>query len=120
MPAWPSGVPFICSLRDLERSGPLGDRAEFVPDVGLPKVRRRTTASYRRLAGVTGVMDATQFAAFETFWTTDLAGGVLDFTAVHPVTGATATFRPAADSYGEALVAAGLRRVSLVLYEIPT
>jgi len=120
MPAWPSDVPFICSLSDLDRSGPLGQVAEFTPDVGVPKVRRRTTAPYRRLAGATGVMDATQYAAFEAFWETDLADGVLDFTATHPATGATVTFRPTGGGYNETLVAAGKYRVSLALYEIPT
>lgn len=120
MPAWPADVPFLCSLKDLDRSGPLGRVSEFVPDVGVPKTRRRTTAAYRRIAGATDVMDATQYADFLDFWESTLAGGVLDFTATHPVTGATVTFRPTGDGYGETLVAAGKVRISLVLYEIPT
>lgn len=120
MPTWPATVPFLCSLTDIDRSGPLGNVSEFVPDVGLPKVRRRTTAAYRRLAGATPVIDATQYAAFLAFWEADLADGVLDFTATHPSTGATATFRPTGDGYGETLVAAGKYRISLALYEIPT
>ena len=118
--AWPAGVPFLCSLKDLDRSGPLGRVSEFVPDVGDPKVRRRTTRAYRRVGGATDVMDAAQYADFLDFWEDAIAGGVLDFTATHPVTGATATFRPTADGYSETLVAAGKVRISLSLYEIPT
>lgn len=120
MPAWPTSVPFLCSLSDLDRTGPLGQKWEFTPDVGVPKVRRRTTAAYRRLSGATAVMTAAQYADFLSFWETDLSDGVLDFTATHPVTGATATFRPTGDTFGETLVAAGQYRISLSLYEIPT
>lgn len=120
MPAWPTDVPFLCSLPDIRRSGPLGRKSEFQPDVGPPKTRNRTTASFRRLSGVTAVMDVTQYADFLTFWETDLAGGVLDFTATHPVTGATVTFRPTGEEYGEQLVAAGQVRISLSLYEVPS
>ena len=87
--------------------------------MGVPKVRRRTTAAYRRLSGATEAMTATQYAAFLAFWETDLADGVLDFTATHPVTGVTTTFRPAGETFGETKVAADKWRISLALYEIP-
>lgn len=120
MPAWPAGVPFICSVPDLRRSGPIGRKVEFTPDVGPPKTRNRVTTTYRRISGVTAVMTLAQYAAFQSFWETDLLGGALDFTATHPVTGATATFRPTGDEYDEQLVAAGKVRIALSLYEIPS
>lgn len=120
MPAnWPSDVPFLCSLSDIGRTGPLGQVSEFTPDVGVPKVRRRTTASYRRLSGVTPPLTADQYAAFLDFWENSLADGVLDFNATHPVTGDTTTFRPTGDGYSETLAAAGKIRIGLALYEIP-
>jgi hypothetical protein len=117
--SWPSGVPFINRVVDLDRSGPLGQKAEFKPDVGLPKVRRRTTAAYREISGSTRGMTATEYANFVAFWEDDLADGVLDFTAPHPVTGATMTFRPTGEAYGETNLGAGKTRVTLSLFELP-
>lgn len=119
MPAWPAAVPFLSRLADLSYSGPLGQLSKFQPDVGLPKIRRRTTASYRSLSGSTRPMSAVEFAAFEDFWKDDLAGGVLDFTATHPVTGATATFRPSGDTYEPVSVGAGKTRVQFSVFELP-
>lgn len=116
---WPSSVPFICSLDDLQYSGPKNDVAVFEPDVGPPMLRRRTTAAYRTLYGATPVLSADEFAAFEAFWNDDLEGGVGRFTATHPVTGKAATFQPDGRGYDVIPLGRGQVRVRLGLYEVP-
>jgi len=118
-PAWPSGIGFLTHMPALRYDGPQGDVAAFNPDVGPPKLRRRSTAGYRPLAGETPILTAAQLSTFEAFWETDLGGGVQDFTATHPVTGATATFRPTGDGYRVMRLAPGLFRVGLSVYEVP-
>ncbi len=113
MPSWPATVPFLCVLPSLKYGGPQGTRVEFQPDVGDPKVRNRSTASWRQISGETSVLDTTQRAAFEAFWANDLAGGVLSFTATHPITGATATFQPTGQTYD--VIARGAGKVSIGL-----
>lgn len=119
MPAWPASIRFIDLYRSLRTQGPQGDVASFMPDVGPPKTRRRTTASYRPISGETPPLTKAELAVFEAFWETDLAGGVLDFTATHPLTGSTATFRPTGTGYRLVPVGAEKVRVALSLYEVP-
>jgi len=120
MATWPSGIGFLTHMPSLRYDGPEGDVAAFGPDVGPPKLRRRTTAAYRRLSGATPILTATERATFLAFWETDLAGGVLDFTATHPFTGQTATFRSDGRGFRETLLAPGLFRISLGVFEVPS
>ena len=63
----------------------------FTPDVGPPKMRRRSTAS-STLTSVAYRMTKTQLDAFNTFYETTLADGSLPFDWRHPVTGVTYTW----------------------------
>jgi hypothetical protein len=53
-------------------------------DVGPAKVRRRTSAAIRPVAGKM-LMNSTQLSAFKTFYNTDLLGGSLRFSWVDPI-----------------------------------
>lgn len=116
-PTWPATVPFIVLLSALTYSGPSRDVHTFTPEVGPPKTRRRGTLRHRPLSGRTTSMTADQYATFETFWEDDLKGGVLDFTATHPLRGVTATFRPKGD-YDTIPIGGNRVRVAMSLTEI--
>ena len=116
IPIWPSSVPFLCALRNLSGSGPENDVSVFMPDAGMGRARRITTAPIRAVSGATPALTATQFAAFEDFWDTDLESGVLPFYAIHPGRGVAVPFRRSdARPYGEQPVGAGLTKVTLSL-----
>lgn len=58
----------------------------FMPDVGTPKARRRSTA-VSTITQVTFEFNDTQLAAFKTFYETTCLDGSLPFDWAHPVTG---------------------------------
>ena len=59
--------------------------AAFSPDVGPPKIRKRSTAA-SWLTSVAFRMTTTQLAAFYAFYEDTLEDGSLPFTWAHPVT----------------------------------
>lgn len=59
---------------------------------GSPKIRRRFTKKVKQFS-VTILLTQAQFATFEDWWDTTLAGGSLPFEWVHPLTREITTFR---------------------------
>ena len=65
---------------------------ETTMEAGPAKVRRRFTMGWKQFKMMMK-LTGTQRVAFETFYTTTVAGGSLRFDWVHPVTRVSATFR---------------------------
>lgn len=77
MPTWPSTLPqkpLVEGYAETFQSGQV--RSEM--DTGPPKVRRRFTATVNRFE-MSFMMDSTQLDTLESFYETDLEGGVLQF-----------------------------------------
>lgn len=91
MPSWPASLPQFVQEQGYSETLPQ-QRIESVVDAGPPKTRRRFTNNNRPITCEIWC-DASQAAAFETFYDADLAGGVLSFTWVNPITQAAKTFR---------------------------
>lgn len=87
--AWPSNIPQCPTLGMTEQRQP--NIAGFSPDVGPPKMRRRSTAVVT-VTAVTYRMNVAQLASFNTFYQTTLADGTLPFTWKHPVDQLTYTW----------------------------
>jgi len=87
-------------------------------EVGIAKVRRRYTKGINELR-VSIWVTQSQFNDFETFYDTTLAGGVLSFNFVDPITKATKVYRfkapPETDYVGGETFA-----ISMTWEEIPT
>ncbi len=88
---WPTALP----------DKPLAEGfAETVPDQvlrtemdqGPAKLRRKTTAGVRRIQAKY-ILSATQVAALDSFYDTDLKAGSLSFSYTHPRTGVLETVR---------------------------
>jgi hypothetical protein len=86
MTTWPSTLP-QCPIMNFSEQRQRNVVA-FEPDVGPPKMRRRSTA-VAVLTSMTFRMSTTQLAAFNTFYETTLSDGVLPFDWAHPVTKVT-------------------------------
>jgi len=117
MATWPTGLscPILDSLSEQRQR----NVASFQPEVGPPKMRRRSTA-----AGVLTTIafrwtDA-QVAIFDTFYITTIADGSMPFTMNHPRTTTSYSWMFVPD---EAPViqrfAPGLCRVSIKLIRLP-
>lgn len=92
MATWPVSLP-VAPLLDGFSYQPANTLVVSEMDAGLPKVRRRFTAG-PDMASASWLLTAAQFETFRSFFTTDLAGGALSFTAEHPLPPyATATIR---------------------------
>lgn len=89
--AWPATLPQFVQEQGFDETLP-NQRLESSVDSGPPKARRRFTKNYRAIQCEIWC-DADQADDFEDFYETDLAGGVLPFTWVNPVTQTAATFR---------------------------
>lgn len=89
--AWPATLPQYFQEQGYSESPP-DQRLESNVDSGPPKTRRRYTNNYRPIQGTIWCTED-QWEDFETFYDVDLAGGVLPFTWVHPITRAAATFK---------------------------
>ena len=90
MADWPATLPDDWILDGA--SGAFGDNTlRSQPDVGPPKLRRRSTAMPDRFSGSL-LMTTTQIGYLDTFYKTTLGGGSLPFDWLHPVTGASASF----------------------------
>jgi hypothetical protein len=61
-------------------------------DVGLAKVRRRSTREIDTASGSIH-LKFSDYSIFKTFYKTSINGGVTPFTIIHPIEQVTATFR---------------------------
>jgi len=101
--AWPGSLPSYVQEQGYGEMLP-DTNLESQMDTGPAKIRPRFTTANRRFTWIIR-MDATQAAAFETFWDTTLKKGSLPFDWVHPRTRVVMTFRfrrppPAARPFG--------------------
>jgi hypothetical protein len=81
---WPATLPQCPILNGLSEQRQR-NVAAFQPDIGPPKMRRRSTAA-SVLTSVVFKMSTTQLTAFNTFYETTLSDGTLPFDWAHPVT----------------------------------
>jgi hypothetical protein len=87
--AWPGTIPqkpLVGFAEQRQRNV-----ASFNPDVGEPKVRRRSTAVTIN-CNAQFIMTDLQLVDFITFFETTLSDGTLPFTWAHPRTGVTYTW----------------------------
>lgn len=82
--AWPATLP-QCPILNGFSEQRQRNLAFFDPDVGPPKIRRRSTA-VGVLTNLAFRMTTTQLAAFNTFFETTISDGSLPFTWAHPIT----------------------------------
>lgn len=84
MSAWPATIPQCPILNGLAEQRQR-NVASFPPDVGPPKLRRRSTAAAVQTTVVFKMSNA-ELVDFNTFYETTLADGTLPFTWDHPRT----------------------------------
>lgn len=94
------------------------NRATFGPEVGPPKLRRRSSVPTAVLSWEQH-LTAAQFAALRTFYETTLQDGVLTFTRTHPRTGASGTFRFTGPPQSRNVAGIDLYRVTFSVREQP-
>ena len=93
--AWPSTIPqgpIYGGFTEVRQR----NVASFSPDVGPPKMRRRSTAVGVNTQATFQFSD-TDLATFNTFFETTLVDGTLPFTWTHPVTAVSYTWMFAPD-----------------------
>jgi len=110
MVTWPATLPQYLSTSGFqEKAEAQSIRSNM--DAGPAKVRRRFTAKVIEIKGQIEI-DSTQHATLETFYDTTLGGGTLTFDWIHPVSGATVSYRfkepPTYSSAGPVLFTANL------------
>ncbi len=81
--AWPTDLPQCPILNGWDET-PQPNVATFAPEVGPPKMKRRSTAK-TWLSNVVYRMTSAQLVSFKTFYETTLEDGTLPFTWNHPV-----------------------------------
>jgi hypothetical protein len=81
---WPSTIP-QCPILNGFNERPQPNVASFTPEVGPPKMRRRSTAK-GWLTNMTFRFTNAQMVTFLTFYETTLKDGSLPFTMNHPRT----------------------------------
>ncbi len=86
MTTWPSDLPQCPTLVFTEQRQ--RNLVAFQPDVGEPKIRRRSTAT-AVLTNMAFRMTNAQVLSFNTFFETTLKDGSLPFDFAHPVTKVT-------------------------------
>ena len=117
MAAWPGTLPALPDQDTyIEKVPNLLIRSSM--DIGPAKIRKRMTANTREHT-VTLQLDATQLAAFDTFFITDCSAGAIPFTWVRARDGAAKTFR-----FGEQLpeyrnIGSTIWSVSFTMEELP-
>lgn len=82
VPAWPAALPQTLFVGGYGQTYP-NVTIKSDMDAGPAKVRRRFTAGVEPVSG-TMLMDATELAALDTFFTTTLLGGSLRFSWTTP------------------------------------
>jgi hypothetical protein len=96
---------------------PQNNVAQFVPEVGAPKMRSRSTAN-GATASCYFILTPTQLGVFNTFYETTLVSGALPFDWTHPILGTQYSwcFAAAPQTSDET---AGAMRVSVQLIRLP-
>lgn len=84
MATWPTTIPQCPTLNAFSEEKQV-NVAAFAPDVGPPKIRRRSTAA-SWLTSVAFRMTTDELADFYAFYEDDLEDGSLPFTWDHPIT----------------------------------
>ena len=90
MAVWPAGLPqgMFIGLQDARVSS----LVRSPTDAGIPKVRRRFTATLRVLS-VPIVLTTSERTTFDTFYISTLAEGSLPFDWTDPIDGSTVEYR---------------------------
>ena len=91
MANWPGGLPPL-PLQGTLQTSPEDIRDVFEPDLGPDIIRRVAQTAGENLAFSISLTDD-QYTPFTTFWDDTTNHGADTFTWVHPVTGASETFR---------------------------
>ena len=90
MVTWPTSLPAI-ELSSLKESPP-DNLIRSNMDIGVDKIRRRTTSAPRDLS-FTLKLNQTQLQTLDDFYVTDTFSGSLSFDYIHPRTGSTVKAR---------------------------
>lgn len=90
-PAWPGSLPAYVEQAGYNERLP-DQTLETAMETGPGKTRQRFTTNVQPF-GFVIKMTAAQYATFETFFRTTLAGGSLKFDWVHPRTRVAATYQ---------------------------
>ncbi len=117
IPLWPASLPQR-PLADGFAETPPNLLVRSATDIGPAKARRRATAGVTRLRAAFR-LSPSQLATFRSFFASDLQGGALSFSWVHPVTGALGSFRIVPPPTIEPVAAGIAWRVSLDLELLP-
>ncbi|MCF2522349.1 hypothetical protein [Bradyrhizobium sp. G127] len=88
---WPIDVP-LRTLQSGYSEAPEKNTADFQPEVGPPKTRRRTSISSDVIT-CSGNFSSEEWDALVAFYRTTLADGSLPFTRAHPRSGLSMTFK---------------------------
>lgn len=92
--------------------------AEFQPEVGPPKRRRRMSISSDTIA-FSLIMTTAEYANFLTFYRTTISDGTLPFTFPRPRTGSTETWNFVGKAPTMRFLDFGLYEVSLTMKNVP-
>lgn len=87
MPAWPASLP-QCPILNAFSERRQRNVVSFVPEVGKPKMRRRSTAA-TVVTQCAFRMTTTQLNVFDGFYVDDIDDGSLPFTWAHPISKVT-------------------------------
>ncbi len=90
MSVWPVSLPL--PLSNTLQETPPQSLIRTQMDAGVPKVRRRSTATVRQLSFQV-MLSASQVSTLDTFFLTTTLGGSEEFDYTHPRTGAAVTAR---------------------------
>lgn len=92
MPVYPASLEF-CYIGGSYSEQPVDGVLRTQMDAGPEKTRRRFTATPTNISFTLPWMTRAEYATFKTFFETDLEGGALSFTATHPITNVSESFR---------------------------
>ena len=92
VPNWPADLPQFPQRQGFS-GGPVDTRVKFETEYGPPITRNRTTANPETYDATFRNLRLTSVAAFKTFYTTTLGGGVRNFAWRDPVTGDAALWK---------------------------
>ena len=118
-PIWPTSLP-QAPLVDQWTGGPQRNIVSFQPEIGPSITRRRGSSALSVWEAAFPPFDATQLAAFRSFFEDDLFDGVLAFQWDDPITGTTCLWRFADEEppYKITATAASLYMVSMKLIKL--
>lgn len=115
---WPSGQIPLRALQSSYAEQPENNRLKYEPELGPPKLRRRSTVRADTISFETHMTQA-QYDALMTFYTADLENGTLTFTRQHPRTFAADVEFMFSAPPTFAVLGGNLYRVTLSLLKLP-